>query len=230
MIRSRSFEAQFGQRASGRGPALRKRPVKPQTVQVRAGLRLKCCSGSLASRAHTALRTPKAGAARRIDSRQRAGFSPRGWPLMSRLPCCDGRLRPRAIDPRVLRSQQLRTMRFRWQFRNQGGPLFVLSPLRRLSLSRLNQRDDIADSQADRQRQPPSPPVYLHCSRDENVRRLTNADRALRGKITSEQGLDSFLAHYRISAVPRADCLVLDTSVRAAEMTAQEIVRHYALA
>jgi hypothetical protein len=73
-------------------------------------------------------------------------------------------------------------------------------------------------------------PVYLHCSRDENVRRVSNADRARRGKITSEQGLDRFLARYRISAVPRADCLVLDTSVRSAELTAQEIVRHYALA
>jgi hypothetical protein len=73
-------------------------------------------------------------------------------------------------------------------------------------------------------------PVYLHCSRDENVRRLSNADRAMRGKITSEQGLDRFLAGYQISAVPRTDCLVLDTSVRSAELTAQEIVRHYALA
>src|SRR3712207_5258148 len=41
-------------------------------------------------------------------------------------------------------------------------------------------------------------PVYLHCSRDENVRRLSNADRAMRGKIASEQGLDRFLARYRI--------------------------------
>jgi chloramphenicol 3-O-phosphotransferase len=73
-------------------------------------------------------------------------------------------------------------------------------------------------------------PVFLTCAREENVRRLGNADRASRRKITSEVGLDRFLARSQLSPVPRADCLMLDTSIRSPDATAQEIVHRFGLA
>ena len=72
-------------------------------------------------------------------------------------------------------------------------------------------------------------PVFLHCPRDEMVRRLGNADRASRRKLSSEQGLDRFLAQFRISPVPRSDCLTLDSGAASAETIAHEIVRHFDL-
>jgi shikimate kinase len=72
-------------------------------------------------------------------------------------------------------------------------------------------------------------PVFLRCSREEIIRRVGNADRAERRKITSEEGLNKFLAQYNISPVPRTDCLVLDTDTRSADATAQEIIRHFDL-
>jgi len=72
-------------------------------------------------------------------------------------------------------------------------------------------------------------PVFLSCSREERIRRLGDADRAERGKITSEKGLDAFVAQFSISPVPRSDCLMLDTAVPPAEATAQEIIRRFGL-
>ena len=72
-------------------------------------------------------------------------------------------------------------------------------------------------------------PVFLHCSKEEIIRRVSNADRAERRKITSEKGLDTFLAQYNISPVPRTDCLVLDSETRSADATAQEIIQHFDL-
>jgi hypothetical protein len=72
-------------------------------------------------------------------------------------------------------------------------------------------------------------PVLLYCSNEEAIRRVSNADRAERRKITSEEGLDTFLARFKISPVPRADCLVLDSEARPADATAQEIIRHFDL-
>jgi hypothetical protein len=72
-------------------------------------------------------------------------------------------------------------------------------------------------------------PVFLYCSKEEVVRRVSNADRAERRKITSEKGLNKFLTQYNISQVPRTDCLVLDTEANSADATAQEIIRHFDL-
>jgi hypothetical protein len=72
-------------------------------------------------------------------------------------------------------------------------------------------------------------PVFLHCSREETLRRLGGADRAQRRKITSAGGFDAFAAQFNIVPVPRADCLKLDSASRSAEATAQEIIRHFAL-
>jgi hypothetical protein len=72
-------------------------------------------------------------------------------------------------------------------------------------------------------------PVFLYCSNEEAIRRVSNADRAERRKITSEKGLHKFLAQFKISPVPRANCLVLDSETRSADATAQEIIRHFDL-
>jgi hypothetical protein len=72
-------------------------------------------------------------------------------------------------------------------------------------------------------------PVFLSCSKEEIIRRLGNSDRAERRKTTSKEGFDRFLAQFNISAVPRADCLALDSASRSADGTAQEIIRHFDL-
>jgi hypothetical protein len=72
-------------------------------------------------------------------------------------------------------------------------------------------------------------PVFLHCSRDEALRRVGNPDRVARRKISSGEHLIRELDRYDLTAVPRPDCLKLDTGVNAAEVTAQKIVRHFGL-
>jgi hypothetical protein len=71
-------------------------------------------------------------------------------------------------------------------------------------------------------------PVFLHCSREEVLRRVGNPDRVARRKISSGD-LVRELDRYNLTAVPRSDCLRLDTGVNAADVTAQEIVRHFGL-
>ena len=72
-------------------------------------------------------------------------------------------------------------------------------------------------------------PVFLHCSREEAVRRIGNPDRVQRRKMTSAETLLRDLDLYNLSPVPRADCLKLDTEARSAEATAREIVNHFGL-
>jgi hypothetical protein len=72
-------------------------------------------------------------------------------------------------------------------------------------------------------------PVFLHCSRAEAVRRVGNPDRVERRKMTSAESLIKDLDSYQFSPVPRADCLKLDTEMRSAETTAQEIIRRFGL-
>jgi hypothetical protein len=72
-------------------------------------------------------------------------------------------------------------------------------------------------------------PVYLYCSREEAVRRVGNPDRVERRKLTSEWSLMRDLDRYNFSPVSRPDCLKLDTGVRPAEATAQEIIKHFGL-
>ena len=72
-------------------------------------------------------------------------------------------------------------------------------------------------------------PVFLHCSREEAVRRVGNPDRAERRKITSGEYLIRELDRYDLTAVPRPDCLKLDTSVHPADATARKIVQHFGL-
>ena len=72
-------------------------------------------------------------------------------------------------------------------------------------------------------------PVFLHCSREEALRRVGNPDRVARRKISSGEHLIRDLDRYDLTAVPRADCLRLDTSINPADVTAQTIVRHFGL-
>jgi hypothetical protein len=72
-------------------------------------------------------------------------------------------------------------------------------------------------------------PVFLHCSRDEALRRVGNPDRVERRKISSGEHLIRELDRYDLTAVPRPDCLRLDTGVNPADVTAQEIVEHFGL-
>jgi hypothetical protein len=72
-------------------------------------------------------------------------------------------------------------------------------------------------------------PVFLHCCREEATRRVGNPDRVQRRKMTSAASLIEQFDTYDLTAVPRADCLMLDTGVRPAEATAREIIRHFGL-
>ncbi|WP_375785528.1 hypothetical protein ACE10Z_39640 [Bradyrhizobium sp. Pha-3] len=72
-------------------------------------------------------------------------------------------------------------------------------------------------------------PIFLHCSREEALRRVGNPDRIERRKMTSGESLSKFLDSYDFAAVPRPDCLKLDTGKAPAEVTAQSIISHFAL-
>jgi chloramphenicol 3-O-phosphotransferase len=72
-------------------------------------------------------------------------------------------------------------------------------------------------------------PVFLHCSREEAVRRVGNPDRVERRKITSGEHLIRELDRYDLTAVPRPDCLKLDTSINPADATARKIAQHFGL-
>jgi hypothetical protein len=72
-------------------------------------------------------------------------------------------------------------------------------------------------------------PVFLHCSPEEAARRVGNADRVERRKLTSPEILMRDFDRYDFAAVPRADCLTLDTGARPAETTAREIIRYFTL-
>jgi hypothetical protein len=72
-------------------------------------------------------------------------------------------------------------------------------------------------------------PVFLHCSREEALRRVGNPDRVTRRKISSGEYLIRELDRYDLTAVPRPDCLKLNTGMNPAEVTAQNIVGHFKL-
>jgi hypothetical protein len=72
-------------------------------------------------------------------------------------------------------------------------------------------------------------PVFLPCAREEALRRVGNPDRVERRKMASAESLAKDLDKHDYSPVPRSDCLKLDTGVRPAENTAQEIIRHFGL-
>lgn len=72
-------------------------------------------------------------------------------------------------------------------------------------------------------------PVFLHCPREEALRRVGNPDRVARRKMTSAASLTGELDTYNFTPVPRANCLTLDTGARPVEATAQAIIGHFGL-
>ena len=73
-------------------------------------------------------------------------------------------------------------------------------------------------------------PVYLHCSHEETLRRVGNPDRIERGKLTSAEGLIDYVGGRNFTAVPRADCITLDTGAMPPDAVAGEIVGRLGLA
>ncbi|MEQ8398715.1 hypothetical protein [Thalassobaculum sp.] len=73
-------------------------------------------------------------------------------------------------------------------------------------------------------------PVFLDCSTAEIARRVNNPDRLARRKMASEQSVRAFMARHRVAAVPRPDCLALDSAANPAEANADRIIRHFELA
>lgn len=72
-------------------------------------------------------------------------------------------------------------------------------------------------------------PVYLQCSNDEILRRITNPDRVQRRKMASVEVALDFLEKHQVSAVPRSTCLTLDSEANDAETNAEAIVSHFGL-
>ena len=72
-------------------------------------------------------------------------------------------------------------------------------------------------------------PVFLYCSEQEIARRIANPDRVARRKTASMEALNSFRLVYNDAPVPRANCLKLNSEVRSAASTAEEIIRNFGL-
>jgi|SRR5437588_6839560 len=72
-------------------------------------------------------------------------------------------------------------------------------------------------------------PVFLYCSRQEAARRVGNADRAERQKMTSPESLSKYLEDHNFTPVPRDDVLKLNTEATSPQATAQEIISHFGL-
>jgi hypothetical protein len=72
-------------------------------------------------------------------------------------------------------------------------------------------------------------PVFLHCSREEAMRRVGSPDRVERRKMASAEGLTKYLDEFVFTAVPRSDCLTLDTGAASPEGAAQIIISHFGL-
>jgi len=72
-------------------------------------------------------------------------------------------------------------------------------------------------------------PAFLHCPHEEALRRVGNPDRVARGKVTSAEGLIHFIDGRNFTAVPREECITLDTGTMPAEGAAAAIVRHFRL-
>jgi len=72
-------------------------------------------------------------------------------------------------------------------------------------------------------------PVFLHCSREEALRRVGNADRVERRKMASAEALTKYLDDYNFTPVPRPGCLAIDTGAMPPEAAAREIIGHFGL-
>ena len=73
-------------------------------------------------------------------------------------------------------------------------------------------------------------PVFLHCPQEEALRRVGNADRVERRKVTSTEGLLDFVDGKNFTSVPRQDCITFDTGAMLPDTVARAIVDHFGLA
>jgi hypothetical protein len=73
-------------------------------------------------------------------------------------------------------------------------------------------------------------PVFLYCSDEEIARRISNPDRIEKKKVASMDALNGFRLVYNDAPVPRANCLKLNTEIRTAQASAEEIIHHFGLA
>ena len=72
-------------------------------------------------------------------------------------------------------------------------------------------------------------PVFLQCAPSELAARVANQDRVDRGKLSSADGLETFLNQWNVAPVPHVNCLTLDTSSAKPRETARIIGRHFGL-
>lgn len=72
-------------------------------------------------------------------------------------------------------------------------------------------------------------PVFLHCSREEMRRRVTNPDRTERRKISNAQDLDQFVSETICTPIPRGNCFQLSTDDVLPGNTALRIATHFGL-
>ncbi|MEM6304023.1 MAG: hypothetical protein AAF744_04840 [Pseudomonadota bacterium] len=72
-------------------------------------------------------------------------------------------------------------------------------------------------------------PVHVHCSEATLMARVTEPERAQKGKIASEEGLRQYLDRNNFAAIPRETCLSLSTEDTAPEETAAKIARHFGI-
>ena len=66
-------------------------------------------------------------------------------------------------------------------------------------------------------------PIYLHCSRETQLSRVTAPDRRARGKLATREGLEPYLDRNRFVAIKRDNCLTFSTETTPAADTAQAI-------
>ncbi len=72
-------------------------------------------------------------------------------------------------------------------------------------------------------------PVYLSCSKDTLMARVSSDERVQRRKISSADGLSAYLADHDISAIPNERCLCLSTETADPTETAATIARQLQL-
>lgn len=72
-------------------------------------------------------------------------------------------------------------------------------------------------------------PVFLTCDTDLLVDRIANQDRVDRGKLSSAEGLETFLAQWNVARVPHSNCLTVDTTSTEPQDAAGEIASHFGL-
>jgi hypothetical protein len=68
-------------------------------------------------------------------------------------------------------------------------------------------------------------PIYLSCSKDRLIARVSSVDRVQRRKISSADGLNAYLADHAVAAIPHDRCLCLSTETADPTETAATIAR-----